>query len=305
MTISSQPIEGGKGTTVDVKGRRGRRQKLDVDDDGQLISATADVFMGQGEHFSLKLVRGTVDVVSSDDAEQLARAIDSLNSLQAALKRRPDTTQRQLSARQVRLAFAELDGLTKSAKGTPLEDIVLLIRRDVEQQQRRLTESMKRQEELIGSTAPKFALSLISGGELTSDQLAGKTLVLHFWRYTDTPLSEPYGQVGYLEHLHTSLGDRVKVVGISTSTALQNSATQRTARRSVRKLTEFMNLTYPIGFDDGSLLRALGDPREDAGQLPLWVVVSAEGKVLHRHAGFYEIDRRVGLRELRKIVTGE
>ncbi|TWW09775.1 hypothetical protein E3A20_10930, partial [Planctomyces bekefii] len=34
------------------------------------------------------------------------------------------------------------------------------------------------------------------------DSLKGKTVILHFWDYKDSPLSEPYGQTGYLEFLN-------------------------------------------------------------------------------------------------------
>ncbi|MFN5800218.1 MAG: hypothetical protein ACK5AN_22085, partial [Planctomyces sp.] len=70
-----------------------------------------------------------------------------------------------------------------------------------------------------------------------------------------------------------------------------------------RKIAEFMNLSYPIGYDDGTLLKTLGDPRESRGQLPLWVVIGADGKVKHYHAGFYEIDAAKGLKELEAVLS--
>lgn len=68
-------------------------------------------------------------------------------------------------------------------------------------------------------------------------------------------------------------------------------------------MIEFMNLTYPVAYDDGSLLRAVGDPRDTNGRLPLWIVLSAEGRVLHYHAGYYEIDPAKGLQELDGVLT--
>ena len=64
-----------------------------------------------------------------------------------------------------------------------------------------------------------------------------------------------------------------------------------------------MNLSYPIGHDDGSLLESLGDPRDVKGQLPLWIVLSVDGKVVHYHAGFYEVDAAQGLKELEAVLT--
>ncbi len=65
-----------------------------------------------------------------------------------------------------------------------------------------------------------------------------------------------------------------------------------------------MNLTYPIGHDDGTLLEAFGDPRDAKGQLPLWVVLTPDGKVAHYHAGFYEVDAAQGLKELEAVLAG-
>ncbi|MFM7921753.1 MAG: hypothetical protein ACKPJJ_16145, partial [Planctomycetaceae bacterium] len=74
-------------------------------------------------------------------------------------------------------------------------------------------------------------------------------------------------------------------------------------RRAARKIAEFMNLSYPIGYDDGTLLKTFGDPRESRGQLPLWIVIGADGKVRHYHPGYYEIDAAQGLKELEAVLN--
>ena len=51
---------------------------------------------------------------------------------------------------------------------------------------------------------PELTLPGISGGSLTTADLAGQVTILHFWEYRDQPLKEPYGQVGYLEFLFQS-----------------------------------------------------------------------------------------------------
>ena len=165
---------------------------------------------------------------------------------------------------------------------------------------------MDRQEKLLESEAPGFALNLVTGGSLNSKDLNGKTVVPHFWKYADKPLSEPYGQVGYLEFLYGKRSvNGVEVVGIAMNSALQDPQSNRAGQRSARKLIEFMNLSYPVGFDDGSLLRAFGDPRDDGGELPLWVVISPQGKVVHYHGGFYEIDQRQGLKRLDDVLIDQ
>ena len=129
-------------------------------------------------------------------------------------------------------------------------------------------------------------------------------MVLHFWDYRDAPLSEPYGQTGYLEFLFNQKKTmNVLVVGVSTNPDLQVAENVARGRRSARKLSEFMNLSYPIGHDDGSLLEAFGDPRDSKGQLPLWIVLSPDGNVAHYHAGFYEVDAAQGLKELEAVLA--
>ncbi|HIE96585.1 MAG TPA: TlpA family protein disulfide reductase [Fuerstia sp.] len=157
---------------------------------------------------------------------------------------------------------------------------------------------------MLDRAAPEFSLNLIGGGILSSKSLRGKIVVLHFWKYAEKPLSEPYGQVGYLEFLFNKYKQmNVEVIGVAMNRALLQRETARAGQRTARKLAEFMNLSYAIGYDDGALLREFGDPRDSAGQLPLWVVLSPEGKIIHYHSGFYEIDRQQGLKQLNDVLT--
>ena len=52
------------------------------------------------------------------------------------------------------------------------------------------------------------------------------------------------------------------------------------------------------GADDGTLLRKFGDPRRVGAELPLWVLVSADGKIAHYKVGFYDIKPDEGLKQL-------
>ena len=57
-----------------------------------------------------------------------------------------------------------------------------------------------------------------------------------------------------------------------------------------------------VAFDDGSLLRSLGDPRDADAQLPLWVVIDRTGTVREFHSGFYEVRPDTGLTELNSMI---
>ncbi len=285
--------------------RRGRRQSLEILADNQTLhSATLDVFMGQGDRFELTLKQVTSKPLSDAAADRVQQLRTQLLALQRDLKRRTGSQIADLSARQIEAAAAKIDQLTVLAKDTPLQEAVLRIRRDVERQQRRLGKAMDRRDELLSKPAPGFSLELVTGGRLESDSLTGKTIVLHFWKYAEKPLSEPYGQVGYLEFLYNKRkAENVQVVGVAMNPALQQAESSRSAKRTARKLIEFMNLSYPVGYDDGSLLRAFGDPRDSDGKLPLWVVITPAGKIAHYHGGFYEVDQRDGLKELDDVLN--
>ncbi len=290
---------------IEARERRGRRQTLTVEaSTGQILRAEADIFMGQGDQFQLTMARSSVKPLDADTTTRLADLQKELISLQSVLKRRPDAHLAELSDRQVKDVSSVVEQLTKLSTNTPLEDLVNQIRTNSEQQQKRLAAVASRATEMANAAAPQFSLSLVTGGKLDSATLHGKTVVLHFWDYRDAPLSEPYGQTGYLEFLFNQKKKmNVEVVGISTNPDFQTTENAGRGRRSARKLSEFMNLSYPIGHDDGSLLESLGDPRDVKGQLPLWIVLSVDGKVVHYHAGFYEVDAAQGLKELEAVLT--
>lgn len=304
--VEEQTLDGASVWIVDARERRGRRQSLTVEaSSGVVLRAEADVFMGQGDQFRLTLARTSTTQLDSAVGAQLSELKAQLLSLQSALKRRPDSHGYELSQRQVDDVLAGIEQTTRLAKGTPLEDLVRRMRTDAEQQQKRLSSAASRANELMNSDVPAFVLDLVSGTKLDSTSLKGKTVILHFWDYRDAPLSEPYGQTGYLEFLFNQKKKmNVEVVGVSTNPDLQTAENMGRGRRSARKLSEFMNLTYPIGHDNGALLKSFGDPRDSKGQLPLWIVVSPEGKVAHYHAGFYEVDASQGLKELEAVLSG-
>ncbi len=291
--------------SIEAKEPRGRRQKLLVNQEsGVLVEAEMDVFMGRGDRFQLTIRKTSTEPVPAAQLENLTAVRQDLLKLQATLNRRPDALLAELSERQIQDTSVALESLAGKAEGTPLQRLVSRISSDTSQQQSRVMAVANRAGAMVNSVFPGFALQLISGGNLESKDLAGQTVILHFWEYRDKPLAEPYGQTGYLEFLSNQFrNQKLSVIGVCCNPELDNPQTLRQAQRSARKTAEFMNLSYVIGHDDGTLLKTVGDPRENRGQLPLWVVIGPDGKVLHYHAGFYEIDTAVGLKALHEVVT--
>jgi hypothetical protein len=137
-----------------------------------------------------------------------------------------------------------------------------------------------------------------------ADDLRGMVVVLHFWTYRDAPLEEPYGQVGYLDFLLRRRGGKdVQVIGVVVEDQLADEQVRRSAAASARKFKAFMNLSYPVAVDDGSLLKRVGDPRTAGGKLPLVVVLGRDGKVAEYHAGLFDVQANEGLAELDATVA--
>ena len=95
----------------------------------------------------------------------------------------------------------------------------------------------------------------------------------------------------------------MQVLGVLVDEKIVDDDARRSAATSARKLKSFMNLSYGILMDDGTLLKKLGDPRPAGAKLPLFVVIGRDGKVADYHAGLYDVKPEQGLAELDAVVT--
>jgi peroxiredoxin len=146
-------------------------------------------------------------------------------------------------------------------------------------------------------------LADVAGKSVTQEALAGKVTVLHFWPYRDTPLEEPYGQVGYLDFLvRKRAKDPLQVIGVTVDERVADESQRRSVAAAARKFRDFMNVGYPIVLDDGTFLKRFGDPRNAGGKLPVFVVIGKDGKVAEYRAGLYDVTPQEGLAELDKII---
>src|SRR5690606_32125131 len=146
-------------------------------------------------------------------------------------------------------------------------------------------------------------LNDLDGTPIDPAVLKNKIVVLHFWEYDNDVLTAPYGQVGYLDFLHRKRGKLgVAVIGVAVNPGFRDEQTRARPARSAKNLASFMNLAYPIAADDGSLLKAIGDPRPFGAPLPLWIVVGPDGLIRTYKSGLYEIEANKGLDELDRTV---
>jgi hypothetical protein len=285
--------------------RFGRPQSYFVATGSNLVvAAERRVFMGRGDEFRLQLELTAWKPLAEDAGKQSADAADVLLQIQSALERPEGTTRPELSASQLASVAEKLDGVLAATKGTRLAPLAEAISRDVRSQQDRDGNLDRLAQRFVGQAAPAFALQTLDRKVVNSDSQKGRVTILHFWDYRGEPLEEPYGQVGYLDYLANRRGRfDVDVVGVAVNEEFGTPATTGSALRSVRKLRDFMNLSYPIATDAGDVVRQFGDPRQFKAELPLWVVVGADGKIAHYHVGSYQIKADEGLRELDAVVV--
>ena len=126
--------------------------------------------------------------------------------------------------------------------------------------------------------------------------------MLHFWEYRDDPLEEAIWQVGYLDFLSNQLRDEpVTVLGVAVNNGIDAPDTRPAVLRSIRpEAIHEPRLSHrPRQWRHSGVIRR----SQSAGaELPLWVVIDADGRVSHYHAGYYEIDVNRGLEQLDAVV---
>lgn len=268
-----------------------------------LVSVEEKVFVGQGDEHRLVLQLEGCEPVSAQDLERQQACCAKLIDLQSRLQRQPQELRPELSDGQLKLVGAALPELKSLAADTPWSGLVTAISSDLKGQADRSSDVERLKQKFVGKPAPAFQLSLLDKQQISSDDLKGQVVVLHFWEYQAEPLVEPYGQIGFLDFLHDKrrkLG--VKIFGVAVDERFGQEQTAVTAAKSAGRLKSFMNLGYPLAGDDGKLLKRFGDPRESNAKLPLWVVIGADGKITHYHSGLYTINNDEGLKELDQIL---
>lgn len=289
---------------VEVRSPYGRRRTLWVDQDSPLVVRVSEtVFIGQGEEHRLEFELSETKTLSPDETAMATAAWEAWQGLVQDLAWQPRAGREELSAGQIAKLKAALPKLAMESASGPLAAIAAAAQRDAAGQKNRAGAVAALKDAIVGQPLGELKLTDTSGRPIVGDDLKGKVVVLHFWAYRDTPLEEPYGQVGYLDFLQRRRGaGDLRVIGVAVSQPAGDDASPRAAAASARKLKSFMNLSYQIAIDDGSLLKRIGDPRVAGGKLPLFVVVGRDGKVADYKAGLYDVKANEGLAELDGVV---
>lgn len=289
---------------VEVASNLGRSQTLVIDAaSGVLMSVDQRVFLGRGDEFQLKMDLQSQKTLTAADVAKSQKAFALLRQLQTSLGRTGEQKVIELTDVQLKSAQDSIGKIEQQSEGTMWAKLSGIIGRDLQLQARRLEGADGLAKKFVGQPAPKSVFKLADGSTIPAADLQGKVVVLHFWEYRNENLTEPYGQIGYLDFLNgkrKKLG--VKVIGVNVDPKLGERENAGAAIRSMKKLMEFMNLAYDVAVDDGTLLSSYGDPRTLGSPLPLWVVIGHDGKVAHYHIGFYNITPDEGLKQLDEAV---
>lgn len=288
------------GWRVEVRGPVGPKGELWIDGESGLpLAAVERLTLGRGKPYEIKLEFKSAEAIPADQVARAAAAYEQWVALRDDLKMEPGSHENAWTAEQLTLLKDKLPAAVAAASDTPLAAVAAEAEEDLRLQSGRSGRVASMRSKLLDRPAPAFELQGMRGEKIANADLKGAVAVLHFWEYRDTPLEEPYGQVGYIDFLYRKHKDAgLKVYGVAVDERLSNAAGRNQAVSSARKLHSFMNLSYPVLLDDGTMLKRFGDPRAAGGKLPLFVIIGADGKVLHYHAGFHEVDRDLGLKEL-------
>jgi peroxiredoxin len=289
---------------IEVSNNYGHQRMLWIAPDAPwMLGLDQRVFMGQGVEYLVQLRLVAVEQLGTVALDTLAEGYRGIAALRNGLNRPLRATDPKLSPRQLAEVKAKLPALQQAITSGPLLAIVQAADSDLKVQSQRAGDVASLVAKYQDQPAAPFSLKELQGRTVDLDDLKQQITVLHFWEYRDRPLTEPYGQIGYLDYLYGQRRkDGLKVYGVAVDGRLGDEQARAGAVRGVRKLKSFMNLSYPILLDSGQVLRQFGDPRRAGVRLPLFVVLDGQSRIIHYHVGTYEVDPDVGLKQLDEVV---
>ncbi|MEX0978750.1 MAG: TlpA disulfide reductase family protein, partial [Pirellulales bacterium] len=281
---------------LSVRDPFGPKRTLKVDQQSPLVLAMMErVIMGRGEEYRLTLEFVGSQQLTGEQLKALAGAIERFTAVRDKLNLPAESQEIDWKPEQIELLQKQLPPLVELAAGTALSKLATSAQRDLELQSGRNDALAGLRAKFDGHAVDDFSVRGLGNDSLALADLKGQVTVLHFWDYRDEPLKEPYGQVGYLDFMyHRRKDSGLKVYGVAVNGRLGDDEKRGAAERSVRKLKAFMNLSYPVLLDAGSLLKQFGDPRVVGGNLPLFVVIGPDQKIIHYHVGHYEVHQDQG-----------
>lgn len=131
----------------------------------------------------------------------------------------------------------------------------------------------------VGSRAPEFAATTLSGEPFSVSGARGKVLVLNVWATWCTPCRQ---EMPALERLHEQLGQRgLEVVGVSTDTEGDTPGPWGQKGGDVRGFVHEYGITFPIVQDTKRSI----EPLYLVQGLPTTFVINKQGRIVRKELG--------------------
>jgi peroxiredoxin len=300
--VEGEAVDGGPTLDIVAGTLIGRKRTMTLHaTDHRVYGLRENVFVGQGDEH---LLQYKLTSATQLEADPFQRTLDAFAAWQAAREEvagGEESGDPQSRRKANQAVSGKLPSLKKQSSDTLLASLAQTVASQVKAHDERSSALSAVRSQALGKPLPPFELNDLANKPWSNATLQGKVVVLHFWTYRDENLQEPYGQVGYLDYLaRQHEGANVQVLGIAVPA--ENAEAGTSARVAARRFRDFMNVSYPILLDEGSLLKKLSNVPRSELPLPLFVVVDAAGKVVEFHAGFYNVKRDEGLSELTAAV---
>ena len=259
--------------------------------------------LGQGKEHRLQFALTELRPLDKPALQKMRQAFDTMAQLREQLKVKPGDTEYDWGDEQLKLLRESLPKIRRDLRDTPLFQVAQLATQDASAQKDRKTTIAAITKRIMGQEIGELKIQGLKGEPFPKDGLKDTVVVLHFWEYRDKPLTAPYGQVGYLDFLYQKYQKQgLKIYGVASDLRLSDAQQRPAAIRGIKRLVEFMNLSYPVMADSAGTLQRLGDPRAADAKLPLFLVLDRDSKVIHYHVGHYEVQRDRGLAALDAVV---
>lgn len=274
-----------------------------VNDQGYIVRLRENVTIGRGDRFDLEYDLKNVETLDDNARSKVTTAFDVFNKFRTKVDIEKLEKEIVWNDEQLEAFREDIDRLVSVSEQTPLSAVARLAQADLKAQKGRSGGVATLMTRAIGKVVEEPGFELYRGNEYSDESLLGGVTVLHFWEYRSSPLEQPYGQVGYLDFLYRKYKDQgVNVLGVVSNTLLEDPAERSRVRVNARKFASFMNLSFPIVADVKQYIGKIGDPRGAGAKLPLFIVLDQKGRIVHYKAGFYEVDRDLGLKSLDNVV---
>jgi hypothetical protein len=289
----------GKIWKVVRKGGVGGGASATIDESGWPTELTAQFTVGRGFTYQLTMTRTNLGRLTADELEQANAQLSSWLELVERVGFAVDENRTpRLDRERLKIAVVTLDRLAETK--TIWSKVVTHSQSSLRKQGARTVAVEVMVERIMGKKIWPAPTRDLRDNRIDESTWKKGIVVLHFWNYQERPLKQPYGQVGFLDFICRKRKD-IQFVGVVSHESVRRPETKPGAMRSARKFRDFMNVSYPIVVAN-NLLREVGDARQSGVELPMFVILNAEGKVAYVKVGLFEVDPQRGLTELEAAI---